>query len=356
MKLAKLSTFSTLTGLFLIGQSTAYSQMWVDFNSNQSSGGAPVVGDPSDPSNAAHHEPGYLCYHAAHENPDTFITASYEIEFALTGDTEVEMTPEWPNTTAASVRQSIGRSNGQAGSWLGNNQALVRDWIGADARTAQSGNGAWDGTNGTPTYFQLRFDGLPAATYEMTAFFHDVEHMNSDFTIEVSTDGGGSFEAPILGRMTNSLAGGTPAENEVLPGEEPNVAGGELVDLSSTQVFSFTTEGQELVLRFAALAKGSAVHGEFIGLNGFQLKQTEAAVGPGFAITRIVRDPATGNVELTWNSKPGATYAIRYSGDLSGEIANWPDLEESYASEGEETSYTDETNPEGRRFYVIEEL
>ena len=47
---------------------------------------------------------------------------------------------------------------------------------------------------------------------------------------------------------------------------------------------------------------------------------------------------------------------IRYSGDLSGEIANWPDLEDSYASEGEETSYTDETNPEGRRFYVIEEL
>ena len=98
------------------------------------------------------------------------MTATYEVEFSGTGPATVTLTPDWPNTTAATVRQAIGRSDGQTGSWLGEMPNLLRDWIGTDTRPAQGGNAGWDGTTGTPTYFTLTFGGLPKADYEMIAF------------------------------------------------------------------------------------------------------------------------------------------------------------------------------------------
>ncbi|MEN8772482.1 MAG: hypothetical protein ABF379_14620, partial [Akkermansiaceae bacterium] len=342
--------------VFIVSQSVSFAQFWVDFNSTQGGGGDPVLDDPADPTNALHQEPGFMCYHARHEDPSTQIAASYEVDFTNTGVTTVIMTPEWPSTAAATVQQSIGRTDGQATTWIGSNGSLLRDWIGADTRVSQSGNGAWDGTTGTPTYFQLRFAGLPQATYEMTAFFHDVEHMNSDFTIEVSSDGGATFGEPIVGKMTNSQSGGNLAGNEVLSGTAPNVDGGDPVELSSTQVFLFDAiNGEELVLRIAALSKGSAVHGEFVGLNGFKLEQGDASSVRGLQITRIERNLESGEVELTWNSKPGKTYVIRASGDLTGDPLTWPDLDDGVVSDGDETTFTDIT-AEGRRFYSVEEL
>ncbi|MFT6241070.1 MAG: hypothetical protein ACJAQT_003165 [Akkermansiaceae bacterium] len=349
-------SLSSALAVFIASQSISSAQFWVDFNSTQGGGGSPVPDDPADPTNAFHQEPDFMCYHAAHEDPTTQITASYEVDFANTGMSTVTMTPEWPNTDVSSVQQSIGRVDGQADTWIGNNVNLLRDWIGADTRTGQSGNGAWDGTTGTPTYFQLRFAGLPQASYEMTAFFHDVEHMNSDFTIEVSSDGGTTFGEPIVGRMTNSLSGGNPAENEVLSGTAPNVDGGDPLELSSTQVFSFdSVGGEELVLRIAALSKGSAVHSEFVGLNGFKLQQGDASNVLGLVITKVERNSESGAVELTWNSKPGKVYVVRASDDLSGDPLNWPDLEDGLVSGGDETTFTDSTAV-SRRFYIVEEL
>lgn len=183
-----------------------------------------------------------------------------------------------------------------------------------------------------------------------------LEHMNSDFTIEVSSDGGTTFGELILGRMTNSLSGGNPVGNEVLSGTTPNLEGGDPLELSSTQVFSFDSlDGEELVLRIAALSKGSAVHGEFVGLNGFKLEQGNASSVRGLVITKIERNPKNGEVELTWNSKPGKIYVIRASDDLSGALQSWPDLEDGLVSEGVETTFTD-TSAESRRFYIVEEL
>ena len=182
--------------------------------------------------------------------------------------------------------------------------------------------------------------------------------MNSDFTIEVSSDGGTTFGEPILGRMTNSLSGGNPAGNKVLSGTAPNLEGGDPLELSSTQVFSFDSlDGEELVLRIAALSKGSAsaVHGESVGLNGFKLEQGNASSVRGLVITKIERNPENGEVELTWNSKPGKIYVIRASDDLSGALQSWPDLEDGLVSEGVETTFTD-TSAESRRFYIVEEL
>ncbi len=148
-----------------------------------------------------------------------------------------------------------------------------------------------------------------------------MEHMNSDFTIEVSSDGGTTFGEPILGRMTNSLSGGNPVGNEVLSGTAPNLEGGDPLELSSTQVFSFDSlDGEELVLRIAALSKGSAVHGEFAGLTGFKLEQGNASSIRGLVMKKIERKPENGEVELTWNSKPRKIYVIRASDDLSGAL------------------------------------
>jgi hypothetical protein len=101
-----------------------------------------------------------------------FLSAFWTISrWSLDGTTDKRVDWLKPFADAASVQQSIGRAAGQAATWIGNNVNFLRDWIGADTRRAQSGNGAWDGTTGTPTYFQLRFAGLPQASYEMTAFF-----------------------------------------------------------------------------------------------------------------------------------------------------------------------------------------
>lgn len=341
--------------VLLAGQLPASAQFWVDFNSSQNSGGTPVFEDPTDPANATHHHPDYLCYHASHETPTEFLPAIYDVSFAGTGAAMVTMTPEWPNTTGANVQQSIGRSDGQAATWIGKDVNLLRDWIGADSRTGNSGNGAWDGTTGTPTYFQLRFEGLPQSTYEMTAFMHDVEHMTADFSLEISNDGGTTFGEPILGRMTNSQAGGTPAENEVLSGTEPNVENGDPLDLTSTQVFTFEAmAGQDVVLRFAPFSNGSQVHREFVGLNGFKMVQSGPA-GPGLQVTEVLRDANSGEVSLTWSSREGATYTIRSSSDLTGDPAEWDVVETGFESEGEETTFVDSTATGDRLFYVVEQ-
>lgn len=254
----------------------------LDFNSNQTvaagvnQGGTPVPGDPANAGSPVHNEAGYQSYHATHEVAAQFVTASYNVSFSLTGATSVSLTPSWPNTTNNNVMQMIGRSDPQANTWLGEKRNLLRDWIGIDSRTtAPGGNGPWDGVTGTPTYLHLTLGGLPSANYAMRTYHHDVENMNAFFTLEISTDGGATFGAVISSRMTNSLTGGTPAENEVLGGTAPNVAGGDPADLSSTLDFEFTADGSNaVVLRFAPLGPVSMpTHQTFFGINGFELDQ-----------------------------------------------------------------------------------
>ena len=62
----------------------------------------------------------------------------------------------------------------------------------------------------------------------------------------------------------------------------------------------------------------------------------EIAGTASFQITSIDRD-AEGNVTLTWNSRPGAFYGVWASLDL---LEPWNELNDNYASQGDETSYT----------------
>ncbi|MGC6426328.1 MAG: LamG-like jellyroll fold domain-containing protein [Akkermansiaceae bacterium] len=58
-----------------------------------------------------------------------------------------------------------------------------------------------------------------------------------------------------------------------------------------------------------------------------------------FIITSIER-AETGDVTLTFNSRPGATYTLRFNNTLNDDPTGWPDLNDGVASEGDSTTIT----------------
>ena len=120
----------------------------VDFNSTNQDG-------------PAHNQDGYRAYDAAHEVSNTFTTMSYDVVFPFTGAATVSVTPEWPNTTDPRVRQAIDRSLTFDMNWMGDKLDLLTDFIGSDSRTANGGNGDFDGVTGTPTYMTLSVERPP---------------------------------------------------------------------------------------------------------------------------------------------------------------------------------------------------
>ena len=133
---------------------------------------------------------GYQAYNAGHEVAADFITRSYPAF-----GTSIDITPAWPDTIDNRVQQMIDRGAGNDANWNDANAdlQLITDFLGIDTRTAQGGNGNWDGTNGTPTRMTLTLGGLPAGSYAWTSFHHDTEHLHGNFQVELSTDGGTSF-------------------------------------------------------------------------------------------------------------------------------------------------------------------
>jgi hypothetical protein len=79
--------------------------------------------------------------------------------------------------------------------------------------------------------------------------------------------------------------------------------------------------------------------------------------GKAFIITGIARNSVANEVTLTWNSKPGKFYTVRFSTDLVGDPRTWPDISDSWPSGGEETTYVDTIDAEVTpvRYYVIEQ-
>ena len=74
-----------------------------------------------------------------------------------------------------------------------------------------------------------------------------------------------------------------------------------------------------------------------------------------FLITAIER-ASDDSVTLTFNSTPGANYTLRFSQDLTGDQTQWPDLNDSIASEGNETTVTvagDQLDGIDQLFFVV---
>lgn len=244
---------------FLVVQAPAAAQLRVDFNStNQDGGPHPTV--------------GYESYDAAHEVATDFVPQTFMADFG-NGPVAVTVTPAWPSTTSNQVMQMIDRTPGFDSNWVGDDPDLLTDWIGCDSRLAVGGNGDWDRVNGMPTYMTLTLSGLPAGQYQWLSFHHDTEHIWSDFQVEVSTDGGATYGAPIDKEMTNSTTGGNPAN----PNPSTGAAAPLPADLSSAFTTALDATGADVVLRFAPYDDGAAtgVHKQLFGMNGFVLE------GPG---------------------------------------------------------------------------
>ena len=233
----------------------------VDFNSTNQEGGP-------------HNQAGYQPYDAAHEQAATFDTKTYS---AFT--TTVSVTPEWPNTTDRRVQQMSDRGGGNDAYWdnADGDIDLVTDWLGIDSRTNNGGNGNWDGTTGTPTYMTLALGGLPAGMYDWKSFHHDTEHVHGDFTVDISTDGGFTWEELLDGLMTDSTPGGNPDSSGFTP---PGPWPGPMDQLPSVYEMSFMADGtNDVLIRFAPLSN-TAVHRQLWGINGFELWQADADVIP----------------------------------------------------------------------------
>ncbi len=240
--------------------------LWIDFNSNQNDGGDSSGLFPEE-SAAAFNQPGYLSYHANHEVIAEFQDGLYEAF-----GTEVIVQPSWPDSTANTTMQSIGRNADQRATWNGDQVNLLNDFIGVDTRSEVAGNGPYDGVNGNPTRFDLVLIDLPAGTYSWRSFHHDVEHLWTAFQVQVSTDGGTTFgELSTPQDMTDSLAGGAPPSPQTYDGA--TVPGSlDPADLPSTFETTFTATGtNDVVIRFSPLGEAE-VHRGIFGVNGFQLE------------------------------------------------------------------------------------
>ncbi len=255
------SLIPSLLALGLIS-SNASAQLLIDFNSTTQDGGP-------------HNEAGYQSYSAGHEVAADFTSQNFDALFSISGAATVSVTPTWNNTTDNRVQQMIDRGAANDANWVGNNINLLTDWLGTDSRTANGGNGDYDGTTGTPTFLILTLGGLPTGTYDWLSFHHDTEHMNTRFTIEVSVDGGSTYGTATSHRMTDSTPAGTPSSGaEVTGAIDPDPH-----NLASTAHLSFGANGSDsVVLRFTPLANGDlasggGVHQTFFGINGFELVQ-----------------------------------------------------------------------------------
>ena len=255
-----------------------YAELAVDFNSNQDQGGSSAgFADPAD-SPANHLEFGYQSYHANHEVIAEFATANYPA-FGTT----ITLTVDFPDTTDNRVQQSIDRTDQDAagnvlgsfdGNWGGDRINLLTDWIGVDTRTGNGGNGPYDGVSGTPTRMTMDLGGLPAGSYTWRSFHHDTEHMNPQYIMEVSTDGGlNFFQIGGVRRSTDSTPGGTPASPD---GEFDGVtrpASGDPVDLPSTVNTCFIANGIDNVQFRYTPYSTAQVHQAFFMMNGFEIDE-----------------------------------------------------------------------------------
>lgn len=109
------------------------------------------------------------------------------------------------------VKVMFNRSDGQTANYLGTKDKLMRTWIGVDGRASQGGNGLT-----TPTTLRLQLDGVPAGTYRLRTYHHDVELQHGLFSMRV-TDADSDGEL-LSDRFHVTQSSGTVLNNQSDPG------------------------------------------------------------------------------------------------------------------------------------------
>ena len=288
--------FSSLAALTLVLSVVlpgfAHAQLQIDFNSTSQDGGP-------------HNQSGYQPYDAAHENVGDFVAARNYSAFGTT----ISLTVDYPDSNSGAVQQMIDRGAGNDSNWNGQKIDLLTDWIGVDTRPVA----------GLPR-ISFSLGSLPAGSYQWLSYHHDTEHVHGSFNVEVSTDGGASFN-PVVGpeaggsfRGTDSTSGGSPASPQI----ETGAGNQDPATLPSTVIFSFNAVGgNDVVVRFTPLA-GGAVHTQLIAINGFEITSTAPPTAPtdlALSGSTIARAAPIGTLVGTLNTTdptPGDsfTYAL----------------------------------------------
>lgn len=224
----------------------SHAQLRVDFNATNMEGGP-------------HHLTGFQAYNAGHEVAADFTAARSYAAFGTT----ISLTAQFPDSADARTKQMLDRGAASDASWQGAWPDLLTDWIGIDTRTANGGNGDYDGTTGTPTRLLLRLGSLPAGTYTWRSYHHDTQDQNGNFRVQLSTDGGTTFTTVGTFEMTAGTASEDAAQTGV-PDPDPR-------NLPSTVTFPIAASGtQDVVVAFVPLS-GGGISGQFFGCNGFEL-------------------------------------------------------------------------------------
>ena len=243
---------------YLDGVEIARSTDPLDFNSIPSPAGGLKVDFSSQ--NAAgqtgvYHHSDWFNYVATHEvNGVTDRTEVWTVPaFA---NAAVNFTVAYPDTTAATVKQMIGRTDAQATAYIGDSPRLMRDWIGIDTRAASAGNGTAGDTTMTFT-----FAGLPAGTYRYRGYHHDVELQNGQFGLKV-TDA--SRSDADLGKFRMTRSGGTTYSLPENPEGDPAV-------LSSTIELLVVSNGIDPITIAYSGRETASVFTSFVAVNGFEL-------------------------------------------------------------------------------------
>ncbi len=280
----------------------------IDFNSLSQDGGP-------------HLQEGYQPYDARHEVSVDFLAPRDYQAFGTT----VSLQVSWPDTTANSVQQMIDRAASFDANWQGAKIDLLTDWIGADTRTSEGGNGNFDGASGTPTRLVFRFAGLPAGTYAYRSYHHDTEHIHTRFGVEISTDGGNTFTGIEGGfRISDSTPSGSPASPATYDGSaEPDPA-----ELPSTVNFEFTAgDGADVLVRYTPFSEAAGVHVQFMVVNGLEVRapaNAEPPVDLWLSSATVARTAVEGSVVgifQTDDPTPGETFTYQLV-DGPGSAAN----------------------------------
>ena len=98
---------------------------------------------------------------------------------------------------------------------------------------------------------------------------------------------------------------------------------------------------------------GAGPGGDRLGIGEIAFLVADATAGNDFAVTEI--DIVDANVVLTFASKPGCKYSLWRTTDLMTPPGDWEELNDSFPSEGNFTTFTDNNLPEGalRMFYQV---
>ncbi|MDC0048517.1 thrombospondin type 3 repeat-containing protein [Verrucomicrobia bacterium] len=125
--------------------------------------------------------------------------------------------------------------------------------------------------------------------------------------------------------------------------------------------YTYTADGSgSLSIRCDVLASPEGVQGDPGSYHMYGLTNQVSSAPVALQITEVIYDPEAPQVAITFNSRPGATYAVDFSTNLqsSEDDGGWAELDDGVISEGKQTTYVDDffVGNEKTIFYRVRQI